>query len=118
MLARSGRRLDVLVGGKRTHEQADLQQAVRAAGGVAHLPGPVELERQWGLAEHMLARLQRRHHELMVDGARQADVDGIDRRHQGIGVGEGLGLADGGDGAGAGRVAREHADHLASSIPA
>ena len=75
VLARSRDRFDVLVGAERAHEQADLQQAVGAPGGVAHLPGFVQVERQRSLAEHMLAGLKRRNHEGVMGGARQADVD-------------------------------------------
>ena len=110
VLARSRDRFDVLIGAERAHEQADLQQAVGAPGGVAHLPGFVQLERQRSLAEHMLAGLQRRNDEGVVGGARQANVDCVRRGNQGVGVGERLGLAEGSSGAGACRVAREHAD--------
>jgi hypothetical protein len=112
VLARSGDSLDVFVSGERAHQQADLQQAVRAARGVAHLLGLVQSKRQWGLTEYMLARVKRRHHESTVNGAGQADVDGIHARisDQGGGVAERLGLADRGSRSGACRVTREHAD--------
>jgi hypothetical protein len=78
VLARSCHRLDMAIGRHRAHEQTDLQQPSRAAGGVAHALCLVEVERQRAFAEHVLARLEGGDHDVMMDGARQADVDGVD----------------------------------------
>ena len=110
VLARRHGRFDVLIGAERAHEQANLQQAVGAAGGIAHLSGLVQPKRQRGLAEDVLACVQRRYHEGVMDRARQADIDCVRRRNQRVAVVEGLGLADRSNGAGARRVTGEHAD--------
>jgi hypothetical protein len=97
----------------RAHEQADLQQPPGAAGGVAHALRLLEVQRQRAFAEHMLARLERGNHDVMMILTRQADIDGVDvgALDQRAGVGDGPGLADGGDSGRARRIAREYTDH-------
>src|SRR4029453_8164382 len=96
MLARRYQRLDVSVLRQRTHQQADMQETPRAPGGTTHRLGVIEVERQRRLAEHVLARLQRRDHARAMDRTWQADIDCIDvaARDQDLPVADRLGAAE------------------------
>ena len=78
VFARPRHRFHVPVGAHRAHEQADLQQSPRPASRVAHALRLVEVQRQRAFAEHMLARLERGNHDVMMVRTRQADIDGVD----------------------------------------